>query len=150
MDLLDLVRIGQAAYGKGVYARRRFKKGTVIGEVTGQVIDSEGYDSSYCIDLGGSRRLEPILPFRFLNHSCGPNCRFIWYEPDQEGELVSSVWVEALQTIEPGEELTIHYGWPADAAIRCGCRSVRCEGWICSPAELAALQERLREEAQSH
>jgi hypothetical protein len=146
MDVLEKVRIGQAAYGKGIYARRRFKKGVLVGEVTGEVIDTEGYDSNYCIDLGGPRRLEPATPFRFINHSCGPNCRFIWFEPDQYDPQPTTVWVETLRVVEPGEELTIDYCWPADAAIRCGCRSVQCRGWICDPAEFPELETRIREE----
>ena len=143
MEELEGVRVGQAAYGKGVYARRRFKKGAAVGEVTGEVIDTEGYDSNYCIDLGGPRRLEPEAPFRFINHSCTPNCRFTWYEPLSESDpLPNTVWVEALRVIEPGEELSIDYCWPSDAAIRCGCRSPRCRGWIVDPAELPALAGR--------
>lgn len=143
MENLESVRIGQAAYGKGVYARRRFKKGATVGEVTGEVIEIKGYDSNYCIDLGGDRRLEPTAPFRFINHSCTPNCRFLWYEPASASDpQPNSVWVETLQIVEPGEELTIDYSWPADAAIRCGCRSPRCRGWIVDPAELVLLEMR--------
>ncbi|MDB5335724.1 MAG: nuclear protein [Planctomycetaceae bacterium] len=143
MEELEAVRVGQAAYGKGVYARRRFKKGAAVGEVTGEVIDTEGYDSNYCIDLGGPRRLEPEAPFRFINPSCTPNCRFTWYEPLSKSDpLPNTVWVEALRVIEPGEELSIDYCWPSDAAIRCGCRSPRCRGWIVDPAELPALAGR--------
>ena len=143
MDYVQWVRVGQAAYGKGVYARKRFKKGDPVGEVTGEVVDTEGYDSNYCIDLGGPRRLEPDAPFRFINHSCTPNCRFTWYEPKSELDPPpDTVWVEALRVIEPGEELSIDYGWPADAAIRCGCRSPRCRGWIVNPAELSMVLSR--------
>ena len=143
MDVLETVRTGQAAYGQGVYARRRFKKGSVVGEVTGEVIATEGYDSNYCIDLGGPRRLEPAAPFRFINHSCTPNCRFVWYEPQTPHDpLPDTVWVETLRVIEPGEELLIDYCWPADSAIRCGCRSPLCRGWIVDPAELNLLESR--------
>lgn len=143
MPVPESVRVGQATYGKGVYARLRFKKGATVGEVTGTVIEVAGYDSNYCIDLGGSRRLEPITPFRFINHSCTPNCQFTWYEPQSETDpLPNSVWVEAIRTIEPGEELTIDYSWPAENAIRCGCRSPRCRGWIVDPTELVLLETR--------
>lgn len=140
MEIMEVVRVGQAAYGKGVYARRRFKKGAVVGEVTGQVIEIPGYDSNYCIDLGGTRSLEPVAPFRFINHSCTPNCQFVWEEPAKPTDpLPTSVMVQTLRTIEPGEELTIDYCWPAAAAIRCGCRSPRCRGWIVDAAELSLL-----------
>ena len=148
MDVLETVRVGQAAHGKGVYARRRFRKGTTVGEVTGRVITIEGYDSNYCIDLGGPRRLEPNGPFRFINHSCTPNCQFAWYEPLKKTDpLPSTVWVETIRIIEPGEELTIDYCWPADSAIRCGCRSPRCRGWIVDPAELVLLTSNSRSQS---
>lgn len=148
MDVSVSVRVGQAAYGKGVYARRRFRKGATVGEVLGEVIDTEGYDSNYCIDLGGPRRLEPVAPFRFINHSCTPNCRFTCCEQEKKSDpLPNTVWVEALRTIEPGEELTIDYCWPADAAIRCGCRSPQCRGWIVDPAELSQLEPSSRSQS---
>lgn len=60
------------------------------------------------------------LAERFLNHSCQPNCELFFWETD---DLTPNdrLWLQALRPIEPGEELTIDYAWPADAAIRCAC-----------------------------
>lgn len=136
----ELVRVGQAAYGKGVFARRRLTKGTILGEVTGEVIIDEDYSSNYCIDLGGPRRLEPAAPFRFINHACDPNCRFLWYQPNPaRNQPHGTIWVEVLKLIEPGEQLSVDYSWPADSAIPCGCRTPKCRGWIVNPAELSSL-----------
>ena len=42
------------------------------------------------------------------------------------------MFVIALRDIEAGEELTIDYNWPAEAAIRCGCGELDCRGWVVS------------------
>jgi SET domain-containing protein len=130
--------------GRGVYAARRLRKNQTIGEITGKVIDDPDYGSEYCIDLGESRNLEPISPFRFLNHSCEPNCEIFSWDP-RPGEPPSvsdRLFLSAMRTIQPGEELTIDYGWPADAAIRCHCGTDKCRGWVVSEAELADVLRR--------
>ena len=61
MDVLDRIRVGQAAYGKGVYARRRLKKGFVIGEVTGEVIeDHEGWNLRLLFGLSIIRAVRTV------------------------------------------------------------------------------------------
>lgn len=138
----DIVRIGNTAYGKGVFARQRFPKGFVLGRVHGEVINIPNYDSNYCIDLGGDKRLEPASPFRFVNHCCEPSCRFIYYvEADDDDTRPEEIYLETLRVIEPGEQLSIDYAWPADAAIPCGCRRPKCRGWIVAEAELTQLHK---------
>jgi hypothetical protein len=138
-DALSAVRVAPARHGLGVFARRVIVVDEIIGEVTGTIIHEEGYGSEYCIDLDPSRVLEPDEPFRYVNHSCDPNCEiFSWDETD--GDVTSDrVWLTALRVIQPGEELTIDYAWEADAAIPCGCGSANCRGWIVDEAELATL-----------
>lgn len=137
------VEIAQAAYGLGLFASGWFEPGDVVGQVQGAVIDDPDYSSDYCIDLGDCLSLEPAAPFRYLNHSCEPNCVIYIIEDDEEetprGES-PVVLVEATRRIRPGDELTIDYAWPADAAIPCGCSSRRCRGWIVSDEELPYLQ----------
>ena len=125
------VRVGRTPLGRGVFARRRFRPQHVIGVVRGQVIDDPDYSSDYCIELNEGRGLEPAAPFRFLNHSCEPNCELFSWETD-EAAPPDRLWLQALRSIEPGEELTIDYAWPAGAAIPCGCGAVACRGWIVS------------------
>jgi hypothetical protein len=65
---------------------------------------------------------------RFINHSCEPNC-----EPVNES---GRIYIEALRSISPGEELTYDYSLTRDEqddeqteidyACRCGAR--RCRG----------------------
>jgi SET domain-containing protein len=59
------------------------------------------------------------------------------HEPRPHARL----WLQALTPIEPGDELTIDYGWPADVAIPCVCDAAGCRGWIVSLAELPLLMQ---------
>ena len=129
------VRVGKAAYGWGVFAIKKLKANRTVGRVRGDVIPDADYGSDYCIDLGNGTSIEPKRPFRCLNHSCEPNCELSFTEIKGKRKL----WVETLRAIEPGEELTIDYGWPAEVAIPCGCRSPSCRGWIVEPSELPKL-----------
>ncbi len=145
-DYSDLVTVRPTPLGKGVFAKRRFVQGEVIGEIFGEVIDDPEYSSPYGMDLGGSLTLEPAPPFRFLNHSCEPNCElFQWTSEDGEDDGEDwgrRMWLAAIRTIEPGEEMTIDYAWPADAAIPCLCNSSKCRGWIVDTAELPLVKAR--------
>lgn len=125
------VRIGRTPLGRGVFARRRFRPQQVIGVIRGQVLTDPCYASNYCMDLGDGRSLEPAAPFRFLNHSCEPNCELFSWETNEPAPL-DRLWLQALRPIEPGEELTIDYAWPAAYTIPCGCGTGGCRGWIVS------------------
>lgn len=136
------IEIEQAAHGRGLFAVDWFEAGDVIGQIHGAIIDDPEYSSDYCIDLGESFSLEPAAPFRYLNHACEPNCVIYLLEADEESATgeVPVLLVEATRRICPGEELTIDYAWPADAAIPCGCSSHECRGWIVSADELPQLE----------
>lgn len=139
--LLLSVRVAPAAYGEGVFACRAFKRRQRIGRVYGEVVGGEE-GSEYAIDLGDDRLLEPGPPFRFLNHSCDPNCELLNYTPDGVPPHEYEVYVQAVRPISAGEQLTIDYAWAADVAIRCGCRSERCRGWIVSVDQLPQVLAR--------
>lgn len=143
------VSIETTPVGKGLFASRNFRKGQVIGIITGTVYTDPDYGSTYCIDLGDKRSLEPGEPFRYLNHSCEPNCRMYVIEPPKSARrgkktLPDHLQLCALRTIRPGEELLIDYAWPADAAIECLCGANQCRGWIVCPTELHKMKKRNR------
>jgi SET domain-containing protein len=76
-----------------------------------------------------------------VNHSCDPNCElFYWFDEDSEAQE-DRLWVQTIRPIKPGEELSIDYCWPADAAIPCRCGTESCRGWIVDPAERHLLAE---------
>jgi hypothetical protein len=137
---LPAVRVAPARHGLGVFAERRLRSSRIIARVQGEIIRDEYYGSDYCMDLGPGMSLEPGDAFRFMNHSCEPNCELML--EDGKGESLPKMWVRALRDIEPDEELTIDYQWSHEHAIPCGCGSTRCRGWICDPADLPKLQAR--------
>jgi len=139
------VRIGATRVGKGVFARRRYLAETVIGEIEGRVIDDPHYGSDYCMNIGAGRVLEPAPPFRYVNHSCEPNCEFDFFDLREADRTQTRrrVFLIALREIKPGEELTIAYNWSAASGIPCRCQAPSCRGWIVDPSQLDALRARL-------
>jgi SET domain-containing protein len=124
--------------GLGVFARRFYDDGEMIGEILGTVTDEPDYSSPYCYSMGDDRSLEPHPPFRYMNHSCEPNSQFNWYDiktPDR-GASERRVFVLAWGLIRPGDEITVDYRWPAQMAVRCRCGSPDCRGWVIDEEEL--------------
>jgi hypothetical protein len=137
--LKRLIRVGPTHVGSGVFASRRIKPGVVIGEIEGDVLDTHPADPSYCMELSGGKLLEPAPPLRFVNHSCDPNCEIFYWFDDDSGPEENRLWLQTIRSIEPGEELSIDYCWPADAAIPCLCGTPVCRKWIVDPEELHLL-----------
>lgn len=147
------LRIARTAVGKGVFATKRIVDGSCIGEIEGRVIDDEDYVSRYAFDLDDGTQLEPIYPFRYVNHSCEPNCAFESFAFDlgqalprrissanpRETEKPRKLLLFAICDITIGEELTIDYNWPACFAIPCQCRAALCRGWIVAPQDLSQM-----------
>lgn len=142
------VKVLQTEIGRGVFAARRFEPEETIGEVRGRVMDDPEYASTYCIEINANRSLEPFSPFRYLNHCCEPNCELAYWDEIEQKTGERQLWVQALKTIEAGEELLIDYAWAADAAIPCLCRAPTCRGWIVDLNDMARLKERLAEEQE--
>lgn len=138
------LRVGRTRVGKGVFAGRSFPDCAVIGEITGEIIDDAGYGSEYCFDVGDGLHLEPVAPFRFVNHSCEPNCEFDYFEcSNRPGEEPRThAFLIALRDIKQGEELTIDYNWSVAAAIPCRCQASSCRGWVVSRDSIDELADR--------
>lgn len=138
------VDVRAAKFGQGVFANRQILRRQIVGEVLGQVIADLNYSSNYCMDMGNGSQIEPSYPFRFMNHCCEPNCELIYYEPHAvtaaQEHLLDRLFVRALKKINRGEELLIDYAWPKEIAIRCGCGSKKCRGWIVRPEEVRQMQ----------
>jgi hypothetical protein len=136
-----------ALHGRGVFALRRIARGTRVIEYLGERISHEEADRRYqhksaddnhtflfiaddrtVIDAGVA-----VNEARFVNHACDPNC---------ESVIESSrVFIDAIRTISPGEELTYDYqiqredGDPPDidALFACCCGRPRCRGTMMWP-----------------
>ena len=131
--------------GKGVFAQMNYRADCVIGEIKGELIDDPNYGSDYCFDLEDGRQLEPWPPFRFLNHSCEPNCEFEFFDLANESSLdiQRRVFLLALRNIAHGDELTIDYRWEADSAIPCRCQAAVCRRWVVRASQLPQLRARM-------
>lgn len=139
--LARLLRIAETHVGKGVFARRPIPSGAVLGEIRGTILDDHPEDSSYVMELPGSRLLDPAPPFRYVNHSCDPNCELFYWEAEPGQTEEERLWMQTIRPIAAGEELLIDYSWPADAAIPCRCGASGCRGWIVDPAERHLIEE---------
>lgn len=81
-------------HGKGVFAALSIDKGDwqhVYG------FKADRFDKFTFED-----KFKPYPPFKYLNHSALPNCQVM---EDDDG-----VYIEALQNLSAGDELTIDYG----------------------------------------
>jgi len=128
-------------HGHGVFALRRIRKGTTVIEYLGDRLSHAQADARYehkdpkdnhtflftvdsriVIDAGVDGN-----DARYINHGCDPNC--------ESTNLDRRIFIEAIRTIQPGEELTYDYQIQRDAddepdvdevfACRCGAASCR-------------------------
>lgn len=137
-DWISGFEVSETATGLGVVSKNPLKKGVELGPIPGKHIDDPEYGSEYAIDLEDGRTLEPKAPFRYLNHSCEPNCCLVLHEEqDYDGSILGrSILLETLRKIKPGEQLTIDYGWTAEDAIPCLCGAKKCRQWVVAASEL--------------
>jgi hypothetical protein len=135
------VELKDTHVGLGVFTRQAFRRQQIIGDICGHIMASATYDSPFCMEFGPDCALEPIGAFRFLNHSCDPNCEIFYYEAARgdDRELPDRLWLGSLRSIAIGEELTIDYAWPAQRAIPCLCGAANCRGWIVASEELTLI-----------
>jgi len=141
-DAPPLVEVRQSSiHGRGVFALKRISKGQRIIEYLGERITPEEGEARYDDDAsdhphvllftvdettvidGGVNGNEAI----YVNHSCAPNCEAV----NDDGHI----FIEALRTIKPGDELTFDYAlerpgefqmeWKEQYLCRCGARTCR-------------------------
>lgn len=138
-----LYRVRQSRiHGRGVFAARRIRKGTRIIEYVGERVSHAEADRRYedrpiednhtflfivdarmVIDAGVDGNAA-----RYINHSCAPNCETVIED--------RRVFIQALRTIRPGEELSYDYqiqrekGDPddIDEIFACRCGAADCRG----------------------
>lgn len=133
--------------GQGVFALRRIRKGTRIMEYTGERITPEEADERY--DDDAVERPHTFLftvnrrtiidgavngnEARYINHSCEPNCEAVIE--------AGRIFIEALRTIQPGDEITYDYQLERPGPYRpewrrryaCHCGAPTCRGTLLLP-----------------
>jgi SET domain-containing protein len=148
-------------HGRGVFALRKIRKGTTILEYLGDVITNEEADTRYedkdprdnhtflftvdskhVIDAGRNGN-----EARFINHGCDPNC--------QSTGVRKQIWIEAIRTIQPGEELNYDYQITrdktdppdADKIFACRCGAEKCRGSMLAPLKKPRKKKRAKKAA---
>jgi SET domain-containing protein len=141
-------------HGRGAFALRRIRKGTRIIEYLGDRIthrqadlryrdksDRDSHTFLFIVDRGvvidGGVNGNDA---RFINHSCEPNCESVIQD--------RRVFIEAVRTIRPGEELTYDYQIgrdrndppDVDEIFACRCGSHSCRGSMLWPPKREARQ----------
>lgn len=118
--------------GYGLFVKEKVKKGERICYIKGQKkfkINRSIKDTLANPDWVGVRKnwwIDPIPPFKFLNHSCNPNAG-----------IKGSVTLCALRNIKPDEEITVDYStfegderWQLEGGKMCLCGEKNCRGVI--------------------
>src|SRR5271156_3432588 len=149
-------------HGYGVFALRRIRKGTNIIEYLGERVSHELADVRYAskdptdghtflftvdaktvIDAGFNGN-----EARFVNHGCDPNCQTV--------QIGKRIFIEALRTIRPGEELAYDYRIQRDAddppniddVFRCLCGAKNCRGSMLEARPKKRATRRLNKRAK--
>src|SRR5215470_7611224 len=103
-------------HGRGVFAAHTIEKGTRIIEYKGKRIlyslacdlypdEDDQPTHTFLFEIDDERVIDAGQggnAARWINHSCNPNCEAV----DDEGRI----FIEAIRTIYPGEELGYDYG----------------------------------------
>ncbi len=101
------LKVGRSRTGRGVFALERIPKKACVLEYKGRMCtQKEQYEnrSKYLFWTGRNSMIDGNIPgntAKYVNHSCAPNC-----EIDLKNKRV---YIFALRTIKPGEELTYDY-----------------------------------------
>lgn len=147
--------------GSGAFATGRIRKGTRIIEYKGERISAKEAEARYETDDNKDSR---VLLFqvdkrmtidagvdgndaRFINHSCEPNCQAV-----SENRRI---YIEAISTISPGEELTYDYNLTRDKSdtketeleYACHCGAATCRGTMLEPLPKRKKAKRKRRRA---
>lgn len=86
-------------HGRGLFARRRIRKGAYIATFEGRETARDGMHVLWVVREDGSEvGIEGRNALRFLNHSSRPNAEFLGAD------------LHAVRNIQPGAEITFHYG----------------------------------------
>jgi len=143
-------------HGTGVYATATFRKGARVIEYTGERLPWKE-----AMDLPPHDPAQPFHTFffsldngdvidaarggneaRWINHACDPNC--------ETTETDNRIFVHALRTIRPGEELFYDYKIvPAERRTKaleqgfaCHCGSANCRGTMLEPPKKRKLKKK--------
>jgi uncharacterized protein len=151
-----LLRVRRSrVHGRGAFATRRIRKGVRIIEYLGERISHREADRRFAAKPAGDGHTLLFVvdrgvvidagvggnDARFINHGCDPNCESVIED--------RRVYIEAICTIQPGEELTYDYSIgrdrddppDIDAVFACSCGVPLCRGTMLWPAQRSARRQ---------
>ncbi len=143
-------------HGYGVFALRRIRKGTTVTEYIGDRISHAEADRRYesktaddnhtfLFTVDGRTVIDGGVggnDARYINHGCDPNC--------ESATADRRVFIEAIRTIEPGDELAYDYQIQrdpddppnVDEVFACRCGAENCRGSMLEPAKEPRAKKR--------
>jgi len=131
-------------HAAGCYTLDRIPKGRRVIEYDGPRIGKELADEryadrpvTYLFSVGNKGQvIDGFGTAMFLNHSCAPNC-----ETDEDR---NGIFVRAIRTIAPGEELLYEYNlFDSDEDdADCYCGAPNCRGTMFSDEEIKRQKRR--------
>ena len=126
--------LGASPHGAAVLAVQELTSGTPVLPLTGTLTH---LPDTYTIQIGTHTHLLPDGQlWRYLNHSCVPNCRIDF----RTWKLVTT------RAIQGNAELTFNYlttEWDMVAPFVCQCGAVNCYGYVAGFQHLTPAQEAL-------
>lgn len=162
---LKIARKRSSIHGNGVFATATIRKGERIVEYQGRIITHEEADELYHGDADSGHTFLFTLNkqyvidgnrggnvARWINTSCEPNAvAFIHSEKKKKPDpRKDQVFIEALRTIRPGEEITYDYGFDFDVPYTpkllrtwaCRCGSPKCTGTMLKGKKARAVMKK--------
>ena len=139
-------------HGKGVFALAPLTPGEVVIEYKGEVItwpealrrhphDLKDPDHTFYFHVDELHVIDAKFggnAARWINHACQPNC--------EADDVDGRIFIKALRSIKPGEELFYDYGLVLDERqtkklkkqFECRCGARQCRGTMLAPRRSAA------------
>ena len=134
-------------HGKGVFALRPIAEGAMLIEYLGEVIswdealrrhphDPSDPDHTFYFHIDEQHVIDANQggnAARWINHACTPNC--------EADDVDGRIFIKALRTLKPGEELFYDYGLIIDLRytaklkkqFECRCGTTACRGTMLAP-----------------
>ncbi len=139
------IQIRRSTHGAGFsyFANKNFKKGDLVMQLFGKLIDHQ--TNHYSVQIGYSHHILPYrLTGKYLNHSCEPSC----YISTGENGFPRLM---AKNKIEKGEEINFAYWmsefmWNKHASentVSCLCNTPSCKHKIISYSQLSDKDKKL-------
>ena len=155
---MNLVYVGKSKIsGKGLFASQAFDAGAKVMEIRGplHVFESKSSEDLQIypdwVGVGERLWLDPVIPAKYLNHSCSPNVALQNFRMVNMGDHdIGCYDAIAINPIFEDEEVTMDYSLTeADPfwKMECQCRSPLCRELI---GPIQTLPTHLKEAYRPH